>query len=178
MSAPVQVGPSPTGGGPVPSSRRGLSDQPLTEKQLDVLQRSAHGQTHKQIARDLHIRVDTVGGIFQEIFRKLGGARTAPQAVDAAYQRGVLTLELDQSQVDAWPWPLLQVLELVAAGCTNADIAEQLHRSEHTVADQVKEARRRLGARDRAHAAALAVSLRIVRVDLTPAAPTAVVDAA
>jgi DNA-binding NarL/FixJ family response regulator len=155
-----------------------LSDQPLSDKQLDVLRRSAHGHKHSRIARDLGIDVKTVGGIFQEIFRKLGGAETAAQAVDAAYQRGVLRLELDSAARATWPWPLLQVLELVADGCTNAEIARRLGRSEHTVVDQVKEARRRLGARDRAHAAALAVALRVVAVDVPSPEVLAAIHAA
>lgn len=167
MSAPVQVGPSPTGGGPVPS---------LTDRELALLAHMAKGDTYEIAARSLDCAERTASWIGQQVMQKLG-AHSIAHAVDAAYQRGVLRLKLDQDQVEAWPAPLLQVLELVADGRTNADIARVLFRSEHTVADQVKEARRRLGARDRAHAAALAVALRIVSVDLTPAVP-AVVDAA
>ncbi|MFF8610858.1 response regulator transcription factor [Streptomyces sp. NPDC015346] len=163
MTRTTDAGPSSVGGGPAASSRRGLSNRPLTDKQLDVLRRTASGETHKQIARELGIDLKTVGGTFQEIFRKLGGVETAPQAVDAAYRLGVLRLELDSAARDGWPWPLLQVLELVADGRTNADIARILGRSEHTVVDQVKEARRRLGARDRAHAVALAIGGRLIR---------------
>lgn len=161
----------------VASYPRPLSNRPLTAKQLDVLIRVANGQTQNEIARAAGVRRDTVAGTMHEIFRKLGGARTRAQAVDVAYQRGVLEVRPDPSVVGAWPAPLVQVLELVASGCTNAEIAHRLERSEHTVADQVKEARRRLGARDRAHAAALAVAMRIVQVQL-PALQPATVNAA
>lgn len=44
MTAPVRKGPSPVGGGPAPSSRRGLSNRPLTGKQLDVLRRTSSNE--------------------------------------------------------------------------------------------------------------------------------------
>lgn len=89
MTAPVQVGPSPSGGGPVPSSRRGPSDRPLTEHQLDALKRASQGQTHKQIARGLGIDAKSVGKLMTEVFRKLG-ARNMPHAVLLACGAGIL----------------------------------------------------------------------------------------
>lgn len=89
MSAPVLVGPSPQGGGPVPSSRRGPSDRPLTPRQLDALTRAAAGQTHKQIARGLGIDEKSVGKLMTEVFRKLG-AVNMPNAVLLACRAGIL----------------------------------------------------------------------------------------
>jgi len=56
-----------------------------------------------------------------------------------------------------------QVLAEIASGSTNEEIAERLSYSPSYVKDVVASARERLGARDRAHAAALAVELGIIR---------------
>ncbi|MET7713723.1 helix-turn-helix transcriptional regulator [Streptomyces sp. NPDC005407] len=157
MTAPARVGPSPCGGGPVP---------PLTERDIEVLTAMATGSSYATIARKHQVKVGTAEWYGQELMRKLG-AHTITHAVDIGYRLGLLHPGLDHAARSEWPVPVLQVLELIADGRTNADIARHLVRSEHTVADQVKEARRRLGARDRAHAAALAVHLRLVRVEVT-----------
>jgi LuxR family transcriptional regulator, transcriptional regulator of spore coat protein len=59
----------------------------------------------------------------------------------------------------------VQVLAEVASGSTNREIAERLGYSIYYVKDVVAGARRRLGARDRAHASARAVSLRLIEDD-------------
>lgn len=56
-----------------------------------------------------------------------------------------------------------QVLAEVASGSTNDDIAERLGYSPNYIKDVLASARERLNARDRAHAAAIAVALRLVR---------------
>lgn len=56
-----------------------------------------------------------------------------------------------------------QVLAEVASGSTNDDIAERLGYSPNYIKDVLASARERLSAKDRAHAAALAVALRLVR---------------
>lgn len=56
-----------------------------------------------------------------------------------------------------------QVLAEVASGSTNDDIAERLGYSPNYIKDVLASARERLDARDRAHAAAMAVALRLVR---------------
>lgn len=146
---------------------------PLSPRQLEALSRIADGQPWQQIGRSMGITINGVGSLNKQILQKLG-ASTAAHAVRLACAQGLLVVE----PALVLPVPLVQVLELVADGRTNAAIARILGRSEHTVVDQVKEARRRLGARDRAHAAALAVALRIVRVQVPAPAPTAAVDAA
>lgn len=55
------------------------------------------------------------------------------------------------------------VLAELASGATNDEIADALGYSANYVKDVLASARERLGARDRAHAAALAVALRLVR---------------
>lgn len=89
MSAPVQVGPSPQGGGPVPYFRRGPSSRPLTDKQLDALRRASTGETYKQIAQGLGIEENSIGKLMAEVFRKLG-AVNMPNAVLLACRAGVL----------------------------------------------------------------------------------------
>ena len=58
-----------------------------------------------------------------------------------------------------------RVLAELASGRTNAEIAARLGYSASYIKDVVAAARARLGARDRAHAAALAVVRRIVWYD-------------
>jgi DNA-binding CsgD family transcriptional regulator len=83
------VGPQPLSSGPLPSFRRGPSTRPLTERQIDALQRASVGQTHKQIARALYIDEKSVGKLMTEVFRKLG-ARNMPHAVLLACRAGIL----------------------------------------------------------------------------------------
>ena len=149
MSAPPPVGPSPFGGGPIPS---------LTEREIDILRRQAVGQVHREIAPVLFLTKSGVDSLCRRTVKRLG-ARNMPHAIHLAHQYGLL----DPPVAVSLPGPLVEVLELVADGCTNAEIARLLGRSQHTVADQLKEARRRLGARDRAHAAVLAVEARLIR---------------
>lgn len=149
MSAPVQTGPSPQGGGPVPS---------LTERELELLRRQAAGQVHREIAPTMFMTVSGVGSMSNRMIARLG-ARNLAHAIHVAHQHGLL----DPTPAVELSAPLVEVLELVADGRTNAEIARCLARSEHTVAAQVREARRRLGARDRAHAVVLAVEGRLIR---------------
>ena len=149
MSAPVQTGPSPSGGGPVPS---------LTDREIDILRRQATGQVHREIAPVLFLTKSGVDSLCRRTVKRLG-AKNMPHAIHLAHQYGLL----DPPAVVSLPEPLVEVLDLVADGCTNAEIGRRLGRSPYTVADQLKEARRRLGARDRAHAAVLAVEGRLIR---------------
>ena len=56
-----------------------------------------------------------------------------------------------------------KVLAGVASGATNDEIARALGYSIHYVKDLLEAVRHRLGAKDRAHASSLAVSLRLIR---------------
>ena len=80
MSAPVQVGPSPSGGGPVPS---------LTPHQREYLERLARGETAQQIAKDWHYEQSGSRSIATRIRKKLG-AKTNTHAVFIAVQLKIL----------------------------------------------------------------------------------------
>ena len=55
-----------------------------------------------------------------------------------------------------------EVLELIANGATNAEAAERLHLSPHTVKDHTRSIYRKLGVRNRAEAARRAQELRLL----------------
>ena len=58
----------------------------------------------------------------------------------------------------------IQVVSLIAQGRTEREIAEQLSISQSTVHFHAEQSRRKLGARNRAHLAALAVARGIVNI--------------
>jgi DNA-binding NarL/FixJ family response regulator len=102
------------------------------------------------------------------------GARTC--LASTAPPDSVLCAVLAAAQGQAWdgvgtlgsPLDRISLLEArvlagVASGATNDDIARQLGYSTHYIKDLLEAVRFRLGAKDRAHAAALAVSLRLIR---------------
>jgi len=103
-----------------------------------------------------------------------GAGRMSPAAAKAAGASGFISKDLDASEVvdavravgrgltmfapkDAQPVPLLsererEVLELISAGSTNREIAQQLFLSPHTVKEHTSALYRKLGARNRAEA--------------------------
>ena len=103
-----------------------------------------------------------------------GAGRMSPAAAKAAGASGFIYKDLDASEVvdavravgrgmtmfapkDAQPAPLLsererEVLELISAGSTNREIAQQLFLSPHTVKEHTSALYRKLGARNRAEA--------------------------
>ena len=68
-----------------------LGDEPLSERELQVLSRVAQGHTNKEIARELSISTGTVNAHMKNILLKLH-ARDRTQAVTLALKRGVLEL--------------------------------------------------------------------------------------
>ena len=80
MTAPVQVGPSPVGGGPVPS---------LTPREVEYLERLAQGESIQEIAQECHYEESGARSIGERLRKKLG-ARTNTQAVFLACQAGIL----------------------------------------------------------------------------------------
>lgn len=64
----------------------------LTAREIEVLRRSAHGQTAPEIATDLHLSVRTVEGYRASMMRKLG-LRNQTDIVVYALRRGIITLE-------------------------------------------------------------------------------------
>jgi DNA-binding CsgD family transcriptional regulator len=63
MTAPAQAGPSPSGGGPLPS---------LTARELELLTRVANGESYPQIAADWVVEQITVRTTGARVLRKLG----------------------------------------------------------------------------------------------------------
>ncbi|MFD7615698.1 LuxR C-terminal-related transcriptional regulator [Streptomyces sp. NPDC059802] len=80
MTAPVQVGPAPVGGGPAVS---------LTAHELRVLELVAHGHTHEDIAQQLFTTPKGITPTVNRAVRKLGAAN-APHAVLLACRAGLL----------------------------------------------------------------------------------------
>lgn len=87
MTAPVQVGPSPQGGGPVPSLARFF-----TRRELQVLELVANGHTNWAIGRTLGIAEDTVKTRMQAILRKLNADNRA-QAVAVGIRVGLIGMD-------------------------------------------------------------------------------------
>ncbi len=103
-----------------------------------------------------------------------GAGRMSPAAARAAGASGFVSKDLDAAEVTravrmvaggvnlfppkgAQPEPMLsererEVLNLIAAGSTNREIAEQLYLSPHTVKEHTSALYRKLGARNRAEA--------------------------
>ncbi|HWD86331.1 MAG TPA: response regulator transcription factor [Solirubrobacteraceae bacterium] len=107
-----------------------------------------------------------------------GAGRMSPAAARAAGASGFVSKDLEAAEVtravrmvgagmtlfppkEAQPAPLLsererEVLSLIADGCTNREIAEQLFLSPHTVKEHTSAVYRKLSARNRAEAVQLA----------------------
>jgi len=107
-----------------------------------------------------------------------GAGRMSPAAARAAGASGFISKDLEASEVaravqavgrgqtlfppkTSQPAPLLsgrerEVLELIASGATNAEIAGKLYLSPHTVKEHTSSVYRKLGARNRAEAVQLA----------------------
>ena len=107
-----------------------------------------------------------------------GAGRMSPAAARAAGAAGFVSKDLEAAEVTRavrmvgagmtlfppkvdQPAPLLtererEVLSLIAAGCTNREIAEQLYLSPHTVKEHTSALYRKLSARNRAEAVQLA----------------------
>ena len=99
MSAPVQVGPSPSGGGPVPyvpavRAYPARTDEPrsyITSRQRQILTLAANGNTNRNIGRALGIGEEAVKSQMQKILRKLRAADRA-QAVAVALRLELISL--------------------------------------------------------------------------------------
>ncbi|GFJ81201.1 hypothetical protein Phou_053810 [Phytohabitans houttuyneae] len=124
---------------------------PLTPRQLEVAALAAAGMTNRQIAAHLFLGVRTVETYVAAALRALGlrrrselGALRLPdveQHADEPTQLGsVADLTNRQGQVAA----------LIAAGCTNAQIARTLRLGEKTVEKHIATIKANLGATSRA----------------------------
>ena len=73
-------------------TRPAAAGDTLTERELDVLRRAAHGLTNKQIGAELQISDRTVQNHLANIYAKLGAA-SRTEAVTAALQRRLIKLK-------------------------------------------------------------------------------------
>jgi len=64
---------------------------PLSEREIDVLQRVATGQANKEIARALSLSEDTIKGHLRSIFNKLD-VDDRTRAVTVGHRRGIIEL--------------------------------------------------------------------------------------
>ncbi|MFB9558615.1 response regulator transcription factor, partial [Streptomyces roseoviridis] len=131
----------------------------LTERELLILRRVARGDLLREIGADLYLSTNGVHSVLSRTFGRLGATSTV-NAVHRAHQLGLLDENPPSVEM---PQVLVEVLELVAEGCTNSEIGRRTGRSEYWAAEQVRSIRRRLGARDRAHAVALGIAAGVVR---------------
>ena len=100
MSASVQVGPSPSGGGPVPyvpavRAYPARTDEPrsyITTRQRQILTLAANGNTNRSIGRALGIGEEAVKSQMQKVLRKLR-ADDRTQAVAVALRLGLISIE-------------------------------------------------------------------------------------
>jgi DNA-binding NarL/FixJ family response regulator len=101
------------------------------------------------------------------------GAEAIAQSVISVVSGSQFVIARDDEQPAAAPGGALtprelSILALIAAGDTNAQIGESLFISSKTVERQVATIVRKLGARNRAHATAVAVSRGLVRAPEPP----------
>jgi DNA-binding NarL/FixJ family response regulator len=69
----------------------GISSEPLTEREAEVLQLLAHGKSNKEIGAKLFISESTVKGHLHNIFTKLN-VLSRTEAITAATHRGMVQL--------------------------------------------------------------------------------------
>lgn len=66
-----------------------LEGEPLTEREAEILEGVAEGETAVQTGKRLYLSSETVKGYRKRVIAKLG-ARNAPHAVAVAIRRGLL----------------------------------------------------------------------------------------
>ena len=153
MTAPVQVGPSPSGGGPAVS---------LTEAHVRVLHLAAHGNTDQEIAEQMFISRNTVLGYWKMLKPRLG-AEDRTHAVAIAVSMGLVKLSpLSRPRavaVKATAGRVGELLDLAEAGCLTADAAAELR----ALVASLDQARRSAGGLQQGLAEARAERDRAVR---------------
>ena len=100
-----------------------------------------------------------------------GDALLAPSVTQRLLARFAEALTLPEeraSELSSLTERELEVLKLVAAGLSNAELAERLYLSETTVKTHVSSVLRKLGLRDRVQAVVLAYEAGLVRPGTTP----------
>lgn len=98
MTAPVQVGLSPSGGGPDPSPALHLYPQ-----HLQLLRLAANGHSTPEIADLLILSRHTVNDYWREIYRRLG-AKNRENAVAMAIVRGLIRPDEVELRAPRWQY--------------------------------------------------------------------------
>ncbi|MGW4729237.1 response regulator transcription factor [Streptomyces shenzhenensis] len=137
-------------------------------RQIQVLSGIARGHTNAEIADHLHVAWPTVQRHVSRLGKGLGTNERA-EMVAVGYERGWLT----NLSPEPREWIVLsdrcqEVLQCIAAGKSNEEIAGELYLSVNTVKTHIRRILGILRARRRAHAVALAYQhghLRIHRAE-------------
>jgi PAS domain S-box-containing protein len=107
--------------------------------------------------------------VAMDLYRRIAELTLAGPADPEGTERGLRGVERSLALTAAEKLGLdaqdLRVAELLAQGCSNREIGEQIHLSANTVKDRVSKLMRALSARSRAEAAALATSKGLIHVD-------------
>jgi DNA-binding NarL/FixJ family response regulator len=107
VTAPVQAGPSPVGGGPAPypAVRHHAPDPKnprtyITNREIRVLRLVANGNTNRLIGRRLEVGEEAIKSHMQSILRKLR-VRDRAQAVAVGLALGLLVMSDIEVPADA-----------------------------------------------------------------------------
>ncbi len=132
-------------------TREYLTGRPLTPLELWALRLAADGLSDAEIGARLGCSEDMAGQALHRAAWKLN-TRGRAGAVAQGYLRGLLKPPPRAEQIVQLPHREEQVLRLYAEGLTDEQIADRLGLRLWTVHSYGKRLRKRLGARDRAHA--------------------------
>ncbi len=141
----------------------------LTGQETLVLLGQARGLTRPQIAAEMGLSENSVCTYERLLFARLG-AHSAAQAVNTALRRRRIAPESEGPAVRALSRAEIRLLPLVAAGLSNAQIAERAFLSGDTVKTHLRNMFAAVGARSRAHLVKRAYDLGLLHA--APAHPS------
>ncbi|MFE7745321.1 LuxR C-terminal-related transcriptional regulator, partial [Nocardia sp. NPDC057455] len=137
----------------------------LTPREIEVLTLVADGESSPRIAAALTISVDAVNSHADRIGDKLGTSTRAGM-VAVAVSTGILSPTVEAADPNAVLPKLnareLEVLALVAAGMTSAEIAAEVGLTQQTVESYASRTNRKLGVGTRAASVAVAIRTGIL----------------
>ncbi|MDC3188162.1 response regulator transcription factor [Pseudoalteromonas elyakovii] len=125
-----------------------------SEQVLECIRYGAKGYTLKDI--NLERLVSAI-----ETLAK-GGSALAPAITERILNKPTKTTDTSLATPDKLSKSELRVLNLIAAGYSNSEIAEALYKSEGTIRNQVSFILRKLDVRDRTRAALKAIDLGLI----------------